>query len=57
MKRNLILIVPAFFIINSPSVRMGMIYSTAGSSDTRNYMIFSCMNKQTIGTNAVYPYV
>ena len=34
-----------------------MIDLTAGSSDTRNYMIFSCMNKQTAGKDAIYPYV
>jgi len=57
MKRNIIFFIPMLFIKSSPSLKAGMVGLATGSSDTRNYAVFSFIDKQKAGTDAIYPYV
>ena len=57
MRRNVILVVLAFFIINASSAGAGMIGLATGSPDTSNYVVFSLTDKQTIGTGVFDPLI
>ena len=57
MKRNVIFSIPVLFIISSPSSGAGMVDLATGSSDIRNYAVFSFIDYLKTEKVAVYPYV
>jgi hypothetical protein len=57
MKRNVIFNIPVLYIVSLPSLRVVMVNSATRDLDTRNYAVFSFIDKQKTGTDAIYPYV
>lgn len=47
MKRTEKFYIPELFIISLPSLRAGMVDSATGDLDTRNYAVFSYIDKIT----------
>jgi hypothetical protein len=57
MRRNVIFVVLAFFIINASSAGAGMIGLATGSPNTGDYVVLSLTDKQTIGTGVFDPLI